>query len=171
VTIASSLSLAGDLASAPDAVATINALAEATMDTSEAAVSHLMASVEDLRAGLSTTTWEIIESALGLTDQRAAAAAGLREKLTEALAADQHAIALRPVLRDVQSSATRLLRETTRGASVPTQQPPPPPAPPPPLLADEEVLDERPQTVFDASEAATALDELRARVSAEPRPS
>lgn len=33
---------------------------------------------------------------------------------------------------------------------------------------NEEVLDERPQTVFDASEAATALDELRARVNAEP---
>lgn len=110
-TIASALALAGDLVGAADAVSTVNVLAGAAMDTSEAAVSHLMASVEDLRASLSTTTWEIIESAIGLTDQRAAAAAGLREKLIEALAADQHVIALRPVLRDVQSSATRLLRE------------------------------------------------------------
>jgi hypothetical protein len=121
-------------------------------------VSRLLAAVEDLLGVVSAAPWDIIDTAMGLRDQRRAAAQGLREKLAEALEADEHAVPLKPVIRDLQARATRLLTHT------------PPPRPRPPELPpqDEEVVDEQPQMVLDAEEATVTLDMLRKRLTAEP---
>jgi hypothetical protein len=163
-TIRSAQALASDLAGAADALTTVQTLAGATLQTSEAAVSRLLATVEDLRGAASSAPWDIIETAMGLGDHRRAAAGALREKLSEALEEDEHVVALKPVIRDLQARATRLLAETS-----PTGDPPPlPPRPPQPLPPDEEIVDERPQVVLDAAEAVTTLDMLRQRMTAEP---
>jgi hypothetical protein len=49
---------------------------------------------------------------LNLRDHRRAAAEGLRERLVEALEADEHVLPLKPVIRDLQARAARLLAET-----------------------------------------------------------
>jgi hypothetical protein len=158
LTIRSAQSLTSDLVTAPNALATVEALAAATLQTSEAAVARLLASLADLCGAISDVSWDIIEAASGLTDHRRAAAQGLRNKLAEALEADEHAVALKPVLRDVESRATRLLAETR----------PETPPPQPPLLPDEEVVEERPGIVLNAAEATQTLERLRERVAADP---
>jgi hypothetical protein len=166
ITIHSAQSLVSDLIGATNPLATIEALAAAALQTSEAAVSRLLAAAEDLLGAFSSTSWDIIEAAMGLTDHRRAAAEALRERLAEALEADEHAVALKPVLRDVQARATRLLAETRPNVG----KPPPsaPSSPPPPLRPGEEVLEERPQTVLDAAQAIQTIDKLRDRLTAEP---
>jgi hypothetical protein len=152
-TIRSAQALVSDIASAPDPLKTVEVLATAALETSEAAVSRLMAAVEDLCSAVTAASWDIIETAMGLDDHRRAAAEGLREKLAETLETDEHALALKPVIRDIQDRATRLLA---------TQPPSPPPA------RDEELVVEQPSAVFSAAEAMTALDALRERVATEP---
>jgi hypothetical protein len=154
-TIRSAQALTGDITAASDPVATLGAVAGAVLETSEAAMQRLLASVGGLREAVVDAPWDIIQSAIGLTDHRRAAAEGLREKLAEALEADEHVLQLGPVIRDVQSRATRLLTDTRPGE-------------PRPSRPEEEVVDERPETVLDATEAAATLDTLRKRVMAEP---
>src|SRR5262249_8759709 len=144
----------------------IETLAGAALDTSEAAVQRLLASVGDLRDAVVDAPWDIIQSAIGLTDHRRIAAEGLREKLTEALEADEHVVQLRPAIGEVKARATRLLTDTRSGEST-TPPPPTPPYPPPPP-PEEEVVDERSEVVLDGAEAAATLDILRSRVMAEP---
>ena len=72
-------------------------------------------------------------------------------------------MALKPVLRDVQSRATRLLAETRPGRETDSS-----PSPPPPPASGEEILEERQQVVLDAAEAAATLDLLRERLAADP---
>jgi hypothetical protein len=160
-TIRSAQSLTSDLIGAGNALATVETLAGAMLETSEAAMSRLLATVEDLRGAVSAAPWDLIETAMGLGDHRRAAAQGLREKLAEAFEADEHVIALKPVIRELQARATRLLAETMPpGVDTPPQLPP---------ATGEEVMDERPQTVLDAAQATHALDTLRERLKAEPR--
>ena len=168
VTIRSAQALVSDLANASNSVGTVEVLAGATLETSEAALSRLMAAVQDLCGAVAAASWDIIEKAMGLADHRRAAAEALREKLSEVLEADEHALALKPALRDLQVRATRLLVDA--GTSIDTFPPPPPQQhqPPPPPTPDEEVVDDRPQIVLDPAEAIPALDKLRDRLTAEP---
>jgi len=162
-TIHSAQALVGDLVGAGDPLATIETLARAVLETGEAAVARLFAALKDLQGAVSTASWDIIETAIGLQDHRRAAAEGLQEKLSEALGADEHVVALKPVLRDVQSRATRLLAETRPGRETDSS-----PSPPPPPASGEEILEERQQVVLDAAEAAATLDLLRERLAADP---
>lgn len=166
-TIRSAQALLADIAGAADPLTTITTLSNAELETSEAAVGHFLAAAGGLREAVSLVAWDIIENALSLQDHRRAAAEGLREKLTDALAADEHVVPLKAVLRDLQSRASRLLTDAgPRPAPPPPPEPPPPaPAPPPP---GEEVVEERQQVALDAREATTMLDRLRERVAADP---
>ena len=112
-TVRSAQALVSDLANAPNPVATVEVLAGATLETSEAAVARLLAAVQDLCGAVTAASWDIIEKAMGLADHRRAAAETLREKLSEVLEADEHALALKPALRDLQVRATRLLADTS----------------------------------------------------------
>jgi hypothetical protein len=161
-TIRSAQALTSDITGASDSISTIETLAGAVLESSEAAMQRLLASVEGLREAVVETSWDIIESAIGLGDHRRAASEGLREKLVEVLEADEHVVALRPVIRDLETRATRLLVDTRPGEVAP----PAPPPPPPPL--GEEVVEERSQVVLDARQAVATLDTLRDRVAAEP---
>jgi hypothetical protein len=167
-TIRSAQRLVSDLASDADPLKTIEMLATAELETSEAAVSRLMAAIEDLRGAVPAASWDIIETAIGLGDHRRVAAEGLREKLAEALEADEHVLALKPVIRDVQDRATRLLADTGRREvqPAPTSSPAEPTSPPP--ARDEELIGEQPNIVFGAAEAMAALDALRERLATEP---
>lgn len=166
VTMRSAHSLLGDLAGAPNALATIEALAVTPLETSEAAVSRLLASVEALLGSVSAASWDIIDAALGLSDHGNAAALGLREKIAEAFAADEHVVPLKPVIQEAQARAARLLADLR--ARRPESPLPPSPPPPLPPSHDEEVLDERTEAVLEATEATVALEELRTRLAAEP---
>jgi hypothetical protein len=168
-TIISAQALLSKLAGAASPLATVEVLAGATLETSEAAMSGFIAAVEDLRAALSAAPRDMIVTALTLGDHRRTAAEGLRDKLAEALEEDEHVIALKPVLQDVQTRAARLLAETRPSGEAPPQHPRPPEAPqPPPPSLDEEIVDERPQMVLNAAEAALALDTLWQRLKTEP---
>lgn len=169
VTIRSAQALLGDLAGAGDPLATVEVLAGAGLETSEAAVQRLLAAADDLRRAVAEAPWDIIESAMGLQDQRRAAAEGLREKLAEALEADEHVIGLKAVLREVQGRATRLLAEVQPPPPPPhppgVHPPPPPPPPPPP---GEEVVEERQGVVLGGAEATETLDRLREQLARDP---
>jgi hypothetical protein len=161
-TIISAQALLSKLTGAASPLVTVEALASATLETSEAAMSRLLTAVTDLRAAVSDASWDIIVTALTLGDHRRVAAEGLREKLVQALEEDEHVVALKPVLQDVQTRSARLLADTK------PKDPSPPPPPPPPPPSDEEVVDERPQIVLNAAEAAVALDTLLDRLKTEP---
>lgn len=163
-TMRSAQSLLADLAGAATPLARIEALAKADLETSEAAVGRLLAALTELREAVISADWNIIEAGTGLADQRKGAAEGLRARLFEVLDADEHAVQLKPVLRDLQNRASRLLAEA------PPLSPPAPPLdpPPPPPPSGEEVLDERREVVLDAPAATAAIDELRGRLAATP---
>ena len=165
-TIRSAQALLSDLAGAREPVPTIEILADAVLETSESAVQRLLAALEDLQGAVSSAAWDIIETAMNLQDQRRAAAEGLRTKLAEALETDEHVIALKPVLREVQTRATRLLAEARRDDRGGDDSRPPSPPPQPPI--GEEIVEERLEVVLGAADAAATLDRLRERVAAEP---
>jgi len=164
-TMRSAQALLGDLAGAATPLARVEALADAELTTSEAAVGRLLAALSEIREAVASADWNIIEAGTGLGDHRKGAAEGLRAKLDQMLDADEHALQLKPVLRDVQTRASRLLAETRPTDGSPPGGGPPPPPPPPP---GEEVVDERQQVVLDAPAATAAIDELRGHLVASP---
>jgi hypothetical protein len=171
LTIVSAQALLSSLAGASSPLLTIEVLAQATLETSEAAVSRLLASAENLRLTMAAVPWDMVITALTLTDHRRAAAEGLRNKLIEAIEADEHVVALKPILQEVQSRAASLLADTRPDHGTPHQphqQSQSPQTPPPTVLSDEEVVDEQTQTVLGAAEATHALDKLQERLKTEP---
>ena len=174
VTLRSAQTLLADLAIASDDLATVLALAGAELATSEAAVSRCLGSAADLRDAVNGAAWEIISTAANLTDQRRPAAEGLHTRVAEALEADEYAVQLRPVLRDAQTRASRLLAETVQPPSrSDTGRPPPEPSapepePPPPPPQGEEVVEERQMAPLNVTDAVAMLDSLRGRVAATP---
>ena len=164
VTLRSAQVLLSDLSGADD-LAAIGSLASAHLATSEAAVGRCLGSAADLSAAVAATMWTVILPAVGLSDGRRAAAEGLRARLAEALNADEHALPLRPVLRDAQDRASRLLAEqpAPRVDDPPVKSPLPPPPPP-----GEEVVGEGDRLALDAADAATLLDGLRDQLAAAP---
>jgi hypothetical protein len=168
VTLRSAQTPLSDLAGSSEPLVAVVSFAKAELATSEGAVSRCLGSASDVRDAVSAAAWDIINTAISLTDRRKDAAAELRVKLVNALQADEHVVSLKPELRDVQTRASRLLAE-----SVPPPPPPPPPGggpefTPPPPPSGEEVLDERESSTMNAHEAADLLEALRARVSETP---
>jgi hypothetical protein len=164
-TMRSAQALLGDLAGAATPLVRVEALADAELATSEAAVGRLLAGLSEICETVASADWNIIEAGTGLSDHRKGAAEGLRTKLIEMLDADEHAVQLKPVLRDVQTRASRLLAEAPPAPPPPAPSPPTPLPPPPP---GEELVDERREAVLDAPAAAAAIDELRDRLVASP---
>ena len=167
VTLRSAQTLLAGLAGAEDDLAVIYALTGAELQTSEAAVGTCLGSAAAIAAGIDAATWVIVENAAFLTGDRAAAAEALQAKLGEALGADEHVIPLRPALADGQRRATLLLSQP----EVPKEVPPPPlhpitPQPPPP--PGEEIFAEGEQAALHGTEAATLLEDLRAKLASEP---
>jgi len=101
-------SLVAELATAKPKAA-IDALAVADVPTSPAALGRSIAHAEAVAGALAGTRWEILKAAFALGDQRAEQAAALRERLTQALAADELVQPLKGVVRSTEDEATRLI--------------------------------------------------------------
>jgi|HubBroStandDraft_1064217.scaffolds.fasta_scaffold00063_38 hypothetical protein len=171
VTLRAAEVLLAEISAPGDALATIAALANADLATGEDAVGRCLASAAELRDAIGVASWEIILAAAGLTDQRRGAADGLRARIQEALEADEHALPLRPVLKEAQIRASRLLAETVTAPPAVASQPPVPiPAAvaPVPAPVGEELVEERQIDALGAIDALAVIDELRTHVNATP---
>ena len=155
VTLRSATAFITELLAAADPLETINALAGAELLTSDAAVGRVLGSAQTLASYIAGVQWDVIEAAASLRDHRAGAAEAIRTDVARALEADEHVVALQPVLQDAQTRAIRLLADTRR----------PPPPPPPP---EEVVIDQRDLALVAAAEAIPLLEGLHKRLSAEP---
>ena len=107
--------------------ARIEKLAEIPPDTSLEAMGTSFRKADDVLAVLGRSHWKLFATLSRLTDDRADAAQGLLQELTEALAADEYAVALGHRLPDIENRAVNLLARP-----VPVEPPPSPPLPPTP---------------------------------------
>mgnify|MGYP006283586125 CR=1 FL=1 len=87
----------------------VNAIASMTPTTSEAAMGTSLTSSGEVVTALTTTQWKLFESIQALTDERAAAAKALVQRVRDALSSDQHVKPLGPVLKSEQAKAIDLL--------------------------------------------------------------
>jgi len=106
---------------------------------------------EAVHTALEATKWNLFDAVAALTDERAAAAAGHRSQLVEALSHDEYAIALGERLRKLEDDAVRLLA-------------PPPTKPPTP---GKQVVETKSHQNLAASAAQDILDELGSRLKAD----
>ena len=102
------LGLVRGLAIADDA-SRISILASADLMTSADAMGTSFKKAASVVSAISGANFEIIDGALGLSDERAAAAQGIRDQLCDALTHDEYAVALSEKLRKIEGDATRLL--------------------------------------------------------------
>ena len=111
--------------------ARIEKLAEIRPDTSLEAMGTSFRKAGDVLEFLERTHWTLFTSLTRLQDDRADSARGLLRELTEALAADEYAVALGHWLPAIENRAVNLLARP-----VPAE-PPPSPTPPPPAPGTE----------------------------------
>ena len=100
----------------------IERLAAAEADTSFEAMGASFRKAADVLESLRRTKWTLFDSLERLTDDRAAAAAGLRRELAETLAADEYVAALGDRLPELENRAVALLAQP---ATPPPVYPPP----------------------------------------------
>jgi hypothetical protein len=149
-TARSAQALLASLAAA-EAGQVVSLLATSAIETSEAAMAQTLAKSKALDEAVRTAGWSVFEAAGALMDQRKDAAVAMKTRLGEILAADEHAIALKPALDEQQNKALRLLTET----------PPPPPPPQPPKKPELPAATD--ETIVVKEAEATGLDRGRAR--------
>ncbi|UFP93612.1 hypothetical protein [Gloeobacter morelensis] len=99
----------------------VTALTTAHIATSETAMQVCTQSAADLHAAMESASWELFEAVVTLTDERETMALAIRDKVLQALRADEYVVPLAPVLRENQAKAVGLLTA-----------PPPPTAEPQP---------------------------------------
>ncbi len=100
----------------------VDILAKATVETSEAAMHQTLGRAKSLDEAIRTASWQLFEAVASLSDHRKAAAQAIINRIAEILAADEHAIGLKPALDEQQGKALKLLTD------VPVPPPPPPPS-------------------------------------------
>jgi hypothetical protein len=120
-TAASSAALVETLADAP-IERVVSLLAGATITTSESAVAASIVEAGRLVETLESGNWDLFDALQGVTDERRIAAQSIRQRVADALAADEYVVRFAPELRASQSEAVKLL-------SQPTVAPPPPTKP------------------------------------------
>jgi hypothetical protein len=98
----------------------VGLLARAEIATSEAAMGECVEKAAELEGNLETAGWEIFEAIGKLDDERKATADAILADVRQALAADEHVMALAPALKGAHARAVRLLTKPT---------PPPPRGP------------------------------------------
>jgi hypothetical protein len=168
-TAAAGLKLVEALVS-PQSAGVVPELVRAEVPKSDQALGKGLKSAGEVLGVLESTNWEVFEVVAQLHDDRAAAAAAVRKRVTEVLSCDEFAMALGPALRGAQSDALRLL----------VQVAPPPPAPPPPQpplpvtppvpqpSAMEVVVEEAAEAVLKSAEAQPLLKRLQKRLQDDP---
>jgi len=108
----------------------VQTLANASIETSEAAVGRSMGQAQNVADALNDAKWNIFDAMRDLQDHRQAAAASILSHLTEALGSEEHVIPLKPKLEELDRDAVRLL---TVAAPAPSTVPTPPGASPLPM--------------------------------------
>ncbi|MBK7517443.1 MAG: phage resistance protein [Betaproteobacteria bacterium] len=157
----------------------VTTLANASLQTSEAAVSRSLGQAQVCADALGSGNWQLFDVVRDLVDHRRDAALLIMSRLTEALTSDEHVVALKPRLEELARDAMRLL---AAAAPAPVTPPPvaptppgagPAPAPPPvvmppaPPANGPEVVDEKQQLHLSGAAAVTALDDLKTLVTSE----
>lgn len=87
----------------------VQTLANASIETSEAAVGRSMAQAQNVADVLNDAKWPIFDAMRDLRDHRQAAAASIMSHLTEALGSEEHVIPLKTKLEELERDAVRLL--------------------------------------------------------------
>ena len=169
-------------------------LADAVLETSEAAVGRALGQASGVADALDQARWPLFDAMRDLTDTRQGAATSLLVRLVALLNSDEHVLPLKPRLEELERDALRLL------TVVPVSPPPPvaapvappvtapvgtvtppltpplpmPPFPMPPVAAAApggqgpaalQVVDERQESDLSAGVAVALLDELRNRLA------
>jgi hypothetical protein len=157
----------------------VTTLANASLQTSEAAVGRSLGQAQVCADALGSGNWQLFDVVRDLVDHRRDAALLIMSRLTEALTSDEHVVALKPRLEELARDAMRLL---AAAAPAPVTPPPaaptppgawPAPAPPPvvmppaPPANGPEVVDEKQQLHLSGAAAVTALDDLKTLVTSE----
>ena len=160
----------------------VQVLANATIETSEAAIGRSMAQAHNVADALNNAKWNIFDAMRDLQDQRQAAAASILSRLTEALGSEEHVIPLKSKLAELERDAVRLLTVATHAPSsagtAPTQSgasPVPMPAAPAPahftgagpLRAAPVLVEEAQKVDLDSEAAASVLNALQERLKSD----
>ena len=159
--------LLGRLATASDE-ARIDALASAEIATSLDAMGTSYAKASAVLQSIEDTKWELFVAVAGLSDERRAAAQGLRAQLVDALSNDEYAVALASRLKKLENDAIRLLTPSpTPPGPGPGPEPPPQP-PPPPESPGVEVVDQGVHQGVRAPDLEALLADLESKLESEP---
>ena len=157
----------------------VTTLANASLQTSEAAVSRSLGQAQVCADALSSGNWQLFDVVRDLVDHRRDAALLIMSRLTEALTSDEHVVALKSRLEELARDAMRLLAATapapvtpspvapTPPSAGPAPAPPPVVMPPAPPANGSEVVDEKQQLHLSGAAAVTALDDLKTLVTSE----
>ena len=105
-------------------------------------MNQTLARAKSLDEAIRTASWQLFKAVASLSDHRKAAAQAITNRIAEVLAADEHAIGLKPALDEQEGKALKLLTDL--------------PVPPPPPHAPGEIVVKQ----FEAKD----LDPERARV-------
>ena len=143
--------LAALLGAEPDQV--VGVLAQRPIETSEAAMAQTLARAEQLDESLRMAGWDLFAAVTALSDHRRPAALGVKARIAEVLAADEHVIALKPALDEQQAKALRLLTDVPK----PRPETPKPLKPVPETVVVREAAAEN----LDPGQARTLLDAIR----------
>jgi len=153
-------------------------LANASLQTSEAAVGRSLGQSQACADALGSGNWQLFDVVRDLADNRRDAALLIMSRLTEALTSDEHVVSLKPRLEELGKDAMQLLAASAPTPPAvpvvpmpPTTQSTPTPAPlvlpPAPGAYENETLDEKQQLHLTGVAALEALDELKARMASE----
>ncbi len=158
-TARAAVSLVDALRRQPDRAAEV--LAAATVPTSVAALGTSIVQAGAVASALRDANWDLIKAATELRGTSAWDAGAIRDRLAEALRADELAVGLVARLREASVAATELLRRAAApvgGGTTTGSGPPETAAGPSDLPAP---------AVFDRAAAEARLSEIRARLRAE----
>lgn len=153
----------------------VTSLANATLNTSEAAVSRTLGQAQACTDALANGNWQLFDVIRDLADHRRDAAATIMSRLVEMLAVDEHVVPLKSRLAELERDAMQLLT-----AAAPTQPSSPAPASPggsgastplapalPPASGfnGPELVEEKQAVHLSGAAAVAQLDDLKARVA------
>lgn len=107
-TCESAQALLASLQAATDAEL-VQTLANATVQTSEAAVGRCMGQAQNVVDALNNAKWSIFDAIRNLPDHRQSAAASILMRLKEALGSEEHVIPLKSKLEELERDTVQLL--------------------------------------------------------------
>lgn len=139
----------------------VSLLATAELKTSDAAMSQTTgAKAKVLDEIVRMTDWELFDAVGKLADGRKTEAQAITGRVREALKADEHAIALKPVVNEAKRKALKLLTQAPA--------PPPLPPPPPPQPPAAEIVEQQQRRALSASAGREVLKGIDKKLDERP---